>query len=172
MKKDFVLPILVLTLICLIMSGVLAIANSITQPVIENAAAERAEQARKEIIPQADEFVRLETENLPQTITEVYGTNNNTGFIFMITASGYGGEIKLICGIDPEGKIIKNAVLAHSETQGLGTAVFDKANEYEGKDKNLDGIDAISGATITSNAYKNAIWDAFEAFKIIKEAQS
>jgi electron transport complex protein RnfG len=85
----------------------------------------------------------------------------------MVTSYGYGGEIKLICGIDTDGKIIKSAVLEHSETQGLGTIVFDKADRYEGKDRNLDGIDAIAGSTISSNAYKNAVSDAFAAYEII-----
>jgi len=172
LKKDFVMPILVLTLICLIMSSALAFGNSITQPVIEKAAAERAETARREIIPHADEFVLLKVEGLPKTITDVYETTNNTGFIFMITTTGYGGEIKLICGIAPDGKIIKCMTLAQTETKGLGTIVFDKESEYQEKDKNLDGIDAIAGATITSNAYKNGIRDAFDAFEIVKEAQS
>ena len=170
MKKDFVMPILVLSLICLIMSGALAVVRSITQPVIEAAANERAEDAMREIIPEADEFVLLEsnTEELPKSVTEIYGTANNTGYIFTVVSnSGYGGEIKLICGIDPNGEIIQITVLEHSETKGLGTKVFDKAVEYEGKDKNLEGIDAIAGATITSNAYKNAILDAFSAFEIV-----
>ena len=123
MKKDFVAPILVLTLICLIVSGALVIGNGITQPVIEKVAVERAETARKEIIPYADAFVLLDVGGLPKTITEVYGTTNNVGFIFVINTSGYGGEMKLICGIDPDGRIIKCMTLAHSETKGLGTLV-------------------------------------------------
>jgi len=170
MKKDFVMPILVLSLICLIMSGALAAVRSITQPVIEAAAVERADVAMREIIPEADEFVLLESKaaELPKSVIEIYGTGNNTGYIFTVVSnSGYGGEIKLICGIDPDGKIMKITVLEHSETKGLGTNVFNKAGDYEGKDKNLEGIDAIAGATITSNAYKNAILDAFSAFELV-----
>lgn len=167
MKKDFAAPILVLTVICLIVSGALAIGNAVTRPVIQDAAAERAEEARKEILPNAEEFVLLEIEGLPKTITEVYGTSNNAGFIFVITVHGYGGEIELACGIDNDGRILKCMTLAHKETKGLGTLVFDKEDEYAGKDKNLDGIDAVSGATITSTAYQNGIRDAFEAFEMI-----
>jgi len=171
LKKDFVMPVLALALICLIMSVTLTACNGITQPVIEKAAKERAENARREIIPNAGEFVLMEVDDLPKTITEVYRTTNNSGFIFMIKTYGYEGEIRLICGIDPDGKIIRSTVLAHTETQGLGTLVFDREHEYMGKDKNLDGIDAISGATITSNAYINGIRDAFKVFEIVKGAQ-
>jgi Na+-transporting NADH:ubiquinone oxidoreductase subunit NqrC len=40
--------------------------------------------------------------------------------------------------------------------------------EYVGKGKDLKGIDAISGATITSKAYMGGIRDAFEAFEIVR----
>ena len=172
MKKDFIQPILVLTLISLFISGLLAFGNSVTEPIIVRAAAERAENARKEIIPDADEFVLIETEKLPASVTEVYGTTNGVGYVFMITSpGGYGGDIKLICGIDPDGKLIGSAVLDHKETQGLGTVVLDRAGVYEGMDKTLAAtVDAISGATITSRSHQNGILDAFEAFDIIKGA--
>jgi electron transport complex protein RnfG len=165
------MPIIVLPVLCLIVSGTLAVCHNITYPIIETAAAERAEAARRDIIPQADEFVLVHADGLPRTVTEVYRTTNNTGYIFMMTARGYGGEIKIICGIDTDGKIIKSAVLAQTETRGLGTPVFDEphAGQYWGRDKNgIENIRAISGATITSNAYKNSIRDALTAFDIVR----
>ena len=173
MKNDFIMPVLVLTLICLIIAGALALINNITHPIIEEAAVERAYIAKREIIPEADEFILLESDGMPKTVHEAYTTGNDTGYIFIIiTDKGYGGDMRIICGISPEGKVIKSKVLSHTETQGLGTIVFDKAVEYEGLDKNLAGIDAIAGSTITSNAYKNAISDAFEAFEAVRGEHS
>lgn len=175
MKKDFILPILVLSLICFVVSGALAFVHSKTQPIIEEAAKERAERARREIIPQADDFELLKIDGLPERITEVYRATNNTGFIFMITTYGYAPEeIKLICGIDPDGKILRTAVLSQNETQGLGTPIFEQphAGQYWGKDRNgIEGISVISGATITSNAFKNGIRDAFAAFEIVRQGR-
>ena len=170
-KNDFVLPIIVLTLICLFVSGALAVVNSFTQPVIEIAAAKRAYEARRDIIPQADDFETLEVYGLPKSVTDVYRATNNTGYIFMVTTIGYGGEIKIICGITPDGKVIKAKVLEHSETQGLGTPIFEEphASQYWGSDKNqIEQVEAISGATITSNAFKYGIRDAFTAFEIVR----
>ena len=170
MKKDFLAPVFALAAVCFLMSLLLAAGNRLTEPVIKQAAEERAQEAQLEIIPGAKEFEPVETSGLPKSITGIYRAEPDLGFIFMISAAGgYGGEIKLICGIDTEGRIIKTKVLSHAETQGLGTIVFESAAEYEGKDKNLEGIDAIAGSTITSNAYKNGISDAFAAFEIIKE---
>ena len=41
---------------------------------------------------------------------------------------------------------------------------------YTGQDANLSGVNAISGATITSTAYRGCVEAAFEAFEVIKEA--
>jgi electron transport complex protein RnfG len=170
MKKDYVMPILVLSLLCLIVSWTLAFGNSLTQPVIEESAARRAEAARKDIIPAADEFELLHVEGLPKTVTEVYRATNNSGFIFVVTSSGYGGEILLICGITPDGKVIKTATLAQNETKGLGTPIFEEphAGQYRGRHKDsIEDVAAISGATISSNALKRGIRDSFAAFEIV-----
>jgi electron transport complex protein RnfG len=162
------MPIMALVLICLVISGALAIGNNATQPIIVSAAEERAETARRAIIPDADGFVLLDTGGMPKTITEAYKTTNDKGYVFMISSRGYDGNINLICGIDRDGRIIKSVTLSHTETQGLGTKVIDMESQYDGKDRNLEGISAISGATITSNAYMKGVRDAFEAFEMVK----
>ena len=53
-KADFVMPIVVLMLICLVMSGLLAGTNFITEPIITEGDAIRAEQARIDALPAAD----------------------------------------------------------------------------------------------------------------------
>ncbi|MCL1806561.1 MAG: FMN-binding protein [Oscillospiraceae bacterium] len=170
MKKDFIMPILVLSVICLIMSGALALTNHFTWPVVEEAAAERAEAARAEMIPEADGFILLETDGLPKTVTEVYNTANGTGVIFMVTATGgYGGEFSLIIGFGPDGTIIGSNVLADKETKGFGDRVFAAVNEAEAKGERFDGV---AGATVTSKAYRRAIEDALEAYETVKGALS
>ncbi|NLT14257.1 MAG: FMN-binding protein [Clostridiales bacterium] len=173
MKKEFVLPILVLTLICLFISAALAITNNFTGPVIAKAAADRAEAARSEVIPEADSFELLQVEGLPQTVREVYKTTNNAGYVFMLTVSGYGGDINIICGIAPDGTIISAKTLAHTETKGMGSKITEEpfAGQFPGKDASLEGVDAISGATISSRAYINAVKDAVAAYEIVKGVQ-
>ena len=173
MKKNFVLPILALTLICLIISAALAVTNNFTAPVIVKAAAERAEAARSEVIPEAAGFELMQVEGLPDTVAEVYKSTNNVGYIFMLTTSGYGGDIKILCGIAPDGKIINTKTLQQTETKGLGSKITDDAfaAQFPGKDASLSGVDAISGATISSRAYIGAIQDAFAAYDSVKGVQ-
>jgi electron transport complex protein RnfG len=173
MKKDFVLPILALTLICLIISSALAVTNGFTEPVITKAAAERAEEARREVIPEATGFELMRVEGLPATVREVYRAVNDAGYIFMLTANGYGGEISIICGITPDGKIIKTKTLQQTETKGMGSKITEDpfAGQFPGKDAQLKDVDAITGATISSKAYINAIKDAFAAYQLVKGVQ-
>lgn len=169
-KNDFVMPIVVLAGICLVITALLAFTNSATEPVIQKASLERAQAARKEIIPDADDFELLEVEGLPDTVTEVYKATNDGGYIFMLRTTGYGGEMDLICGIDDDGRIISVNTLKHSETKGMGSKTTEEPyrNQYVGKDESLEGVEAITGATVSSKAYKGAIEDAFTAYNIIR----
>ncbi len=90
--------------------------------------------------------------------------------ISIISKDGYGGNITLVVGVDLEGTIKGVEVTEHSETSGLGSKITeaDFKSQYTGK--NVDSfaitktgasadneIDAVSGATISSDAANNAI---------------
>ena len=170
-KKDFVMPIVVLGVICLVITGLLAVTNNFTEPVITKASEERAQAARSQIIPAAQDFELIELEGIPDTIKEIYSADNNNGYIFMITTTGYGGDMDLICGIDNDGKIIDVDTLKHNETKGMGSRTTEEPfrSQFRGKDSSLEGVDAITGATISSTAYINAIRDAFTAYDILRK---
>ncbi len=172
MKKDFVIPVVVLALICLVISAALAFTNSVTEPVIAAAAAARAEAAEKEVIPDATGFEKLDVDGLPASVAEVYTTANDVGYIFMLTTRGYGGDIKIICAIRPDGTVITCRTLEQTETKGLGSRIAEPSFEeqFTGAGAPLDGVEAITGATISSSAYINAVRDAFTAFELVKEA--
>ncbi len=73
--------------------------------------------------------------------------------------------------ISKDYKIIDCITVSEAETDGLGDACADKSfyGQFVGKtDKNYTEIDAISGATLTTDGYKQAIERAFAAVKTIK----
>lgn len=168
---DFGAPIIVLVLICAIMSGLLALTNDATAPIIEEAERKAKEEARMEVLPGADGFEQVEIAGVPASITEVYQATNGAGFTFSITAQGYGGKntLKMAVGIDMDGKITGTKVLDHKETAGLGSKITTDAfqGQFPGKDRNLDGVDNISGATFSSNYFRAAIADAYTAFDLV-----
>lgn len=171
--KDIIKPIAVLGAICLVVTALLAYINSVTQPIIVAAEQKAAEEARLEVMPGATGFEPLELD-LPEGVTDVFLADNG-GYVVMTSAKGYGGDIKLICGI-LDGELTKVKTLSHSETSGIGSKVVDNAggysDNYVGKSAgDYETVDSITGATISSTAYKKALGAAFEAVNTAKEAK-
>ena len=94
--------------------------------------------------------------------------------IEMTSAEGYGGDIRIMCGITSEGVLRGISILEIGETAGLGMraesvivpqihnlAVSEITFTKTGK-TSTDEIDAISGATITTRAFVNMINGALE----------
>ncbi len=92
------------------------------------------------------------------------------------SAEGYSGEIWLMAGFTPDGRVNDIRVLEHRETPGLGSKMADDKfrQQFAGKPFNAktmqvkqDGgeIAAISGATITSRAFCQALEKAWMAFQ-------
>lgn len=171
--SEMIKPVLVLVLICLVVTALLAYVNTVTSPIIAKAEQSKTEQAMSEVLKEADSFEKLTLKNIPESVTDAYRAENGAGYVFMMTAKGYGGDIKLICGIKSDGKVEQCQTLSHSETSGLGSKITEDPykSQYSGKTSDtVSEVDAISGATISSNAYKSAVEAAFEAYDIAKEA--
>ncbi len=98
------------------------------------------------------------------------------------TKQGYSGLFTLMVGISPEDKVLGVSVLSHTETPGLGSKMCDEGNSLiesiDGKSldkidlrvkKDGGDVDALTGATITSRAYCDAITRAQKALELVKE---
>ena len=102
------------------------------------------------------------------------------GHIFTTSANGYGGAVKVMTGIGTDGKVIAIEVLdAADETPGLGQNAMKPSfwERFKGKSGQVkvvksgageDEVQALTGATITSNAVKDAVNKALTAHKLIK----
>ena len=84
-----------------------------------------------------------------------------------VKVKGYGGEFEVTVGINPDGTVegVRIGGDGFNETEGLGAKALEKAfrDQFKGKSGPLrygDGIDAIAGATITSNAVLKGINEA------------
>ncbi len=173
--KDILKPIIVLAAICLVVTALLAYVNQITQPVIKEAEEKAAAAARTEVLSEAKDFEKLDVKDMPEGVLEVYKGSDNSGYVFIVETKGYGGKIKFICGITNDGKMEAVKTLSHSETSGVGTKAVDNSSGYRdnfaGKTKDeCDKVDTITGATISSTAFKRAVSTAFDAYDKIKGA--
>lgn len=166
-------PVVVLCLICVIITGALAATNSVTRPIIDEATRVAQENARKELLPDADTFTRVEGIEV-NNVDDVYVADNGVGTVITSKAKGYGGDVVVMTAITPDGTIKQIKVTEQAETKGIGSKVAGDASywtRYEGVPAEPIElgvqVDALSGATISSRALKNAVNSAIEAYGAI-----
>ncbi len=103
-----------------------------------------------------------------------------TGLAYEIFGSGYAGKMKLMLGVDMQGKVLGVRVLAHKETPGLGDKIETKKGDWilrftglsignppvdKWKVKKDGGqFDQFAGATITPRGVVRAIREGLEFF--------
>lgn len=89
-------------------------------------------------------------------------TENEDGSQVMeVVTQGYGGEIETNVTFDANGRITAIAVRDAQETDGVGGVLTAAGSDYinaliAGQD-DLDAVDAVTGATMTSTALKKAV---------------
>ena len=177
-RIDVVKSIFILTFICLFVAGALAVVNNFTSPKIKSDAEDRAYKTIYKIIPEANGFDRLDIEGkgLPESITDVYKAKNDTGYVFIVSVKGFGRDnMKLLCGVDMDGRIIKSNKddldLDNDETPSYFSRVFTENhlnNFWNSNKAEVEKIDAVSGATVTSTALKRGMLYALTAFEILR----
>lgn len=173
--------IIVLPIICLLLGMALAGVYNLTAPVIAEVEKQTANEARREVLSEADDFTLVEKEFAEELgIVECYTANNGTGATFMLNSKGYGGDISMMIGIDAEGKVTGTKILSHGETPGLGakTDSPEFLSQYMGKGGSLNvvknaataenDIVAIASATTSSKAVTTGVNNALTAFEQIK----
>lgn len=122
-------------------------------------------------------------EGLPSQLVSAKLTATGN-YVIEIKAAGYGiaggneyhpasGEyIHVLVSITADGTVIDCLTLSQAETDGIGSACANEAfyGQFDGKTEDTyNDIDAISGATTTTDGYKKAIFRAFESVKIFEE---
>ncbi len=82
------------------------------------------------------------------------------GLLLGTSETGMGGLVSVAVGLDADGKIAQVEVTRHSETEGIGTKAIDAMPErFVGlaTAEEIDAVDAVAGATVTSKALKAAV---------------
>ena len=183
-KKDTFINMLISLFVITIISGFsLGYVNELTVGPIEKGKIERKVNALKLVLPTFDnnpvEDVQLIKSDLVKDSVEVFPAFQNNEFvgaaIIGSTEKGFSGLIKIMVGFKPNGTIQNIVVLEQKETPGLGTKMKDEKFLAQFRDQNpstfnlkvtKDGgeVDALTGATITSRAFGEAVQMAYDAF--------
>ena len=186
---------LILTAITVVSGLLLGVVYGITKEPIAQAQENTKQEAYRTVLSDASEFETVEfdadtaasllSENgyTSDVITEIAeGTDasgETVGYVISVQSSeAYDGSLSLSVGIASDGTVKGIEMLEISETAGLGMKADEAEFKDQLKDKSVqkftytktgedgdDKIDAISGATITTNAVTNAVDSALVYFQ-------
>lgn len=198
MKNTIVKDTVAITVITLVAGLLLGIVQDITAEPIANQQLKAKEEAYQAVFAEADSFGQIlgQEEELQAVLDENgYGaqridevmeafdeSNNSIGYAFTVTTTeGYGGDIQFAMGVKTDGTLNGISILSIGETAGLGMKANTDTFKDQFKDKNVEKfeytkngasadnqIDALSGATITTNAMTNGVNAGLCAFEYEK----
>ena len=137
-QKSMIVHGVILGIFCLGFALLLAVIDLLTAKDISARALEDRLNSLSQVIPDAIHDNNLVTDAIlmkneqGNEITVYRATKEGkvTGVAYEIFGSGYAGKIKLMLGVDAEGKVLGVRVLAHKETPGLGDKIETKKGDW------------------------------------------
>ncbi|MBQ4333548.1 MAG: FMN-binding protein [Clostridia bacterium] len=164
--KNHIKSILSLTVICAVVTVLLAGTNMLTAPIIEKNQAAAANEALLVVMPDGTDFaaVDLTQYTLPSSVLEAYSEAGG-GHVFKLTASGYGPNMIIMCGVDAAGTVTGAVCLSSNETLGHEKTYGESTKGATAE--TIDSVATISGATMTTENYRNAVKDALNSAIIL-----
>lgn len=185
--KELLKNTLILLIITVAAGGILGFVYDNTKDIIAQREADAKKAAYRDVFDSADDFESMELivdenvreamneagfekEEITELIEAVDASGNSLGYVFTIVShEGYGGDITFTLGVSNDGTVNGISILSISETAGLGMEA-EKVLKPQFDNKQVTGfvytktgavndneIDAISGATITTNAVTNGV---------------
>lgn len=153
-------PIFFLTIVVLIAVALLMGLNFITEPRIIDEREARLRAMLEETFSEMTDF-RLEDD-----LYIILEENEKIGYSFVTTGTGYGGDINILVSLETDFSIKNVSIINQTETPGLGDRIT--SPEFTDMFQGLEAeevalaeqggkVDAISGATVSSEAVTEAI---------------
>lgn len=175
-----------LMLITLIAGLLLGLVYEITKEPIKAERQRAKEEAYKEVFAEASSFEKIDFDNkekisplakqgfnarIDEAMRVMDKNGDFAGYVLTVTNhEGYGGDIQFAMGVKADGTVNGISFLSISETAGLGMKAAEDDFKKQFANKNASSfvytksgaaaeneIDALSGATITTNAVTNGV---------------
>ncbi|MCX8086617.1 MAG: electron transport complex subunit RsxG [Rhodocyclaceae bacterium] len=181
-----------LGLVAMLCSAALVIGNALTREAIRKAEADDLAATLAQVLPEGSADNDLLADPLKigagGTAVTVYRARKAgalTGAVFKMASRGYAGDIVVLMGVAPDGRLLGVRVVKHAETPGLGDKIevakskwilaftgkslADPPAEQWAVKKDGGVFDQFAGATITPRAVVKAVKDGLEFFAAHRE---
>lgn len=164
-KKENMMPVIVLGIICLVVAGLMGAVNMITAPVIDAAEEQKVYDSLREVIDGTFEPTEI-PEGASEAVTGMYKVTEGealVGHAVTVKVKGYASDILMTVGVDANGAITKVVITSQAESHGkAGMATY--TDNYTGVAAgDVASVELFSGATISSTAIKGGIIAAVNA---------
>lgn len=174
MKKQNIMPVLVLTLICLAVAALLGGVNMLTKDKIAENALKKEQESLIEVMPGATLFDEVDIpEGAPATVKTVYREKGGLGYVIITVAekTDYSsGDMTLSVGIS-DGKIVGCKITSYNESKDIGKNTY--PSKFVGKgEEDYDEVEIVSGVTYSSRAFKAAIGDSLATEKLLSKQET
>ena len=159
--------VIVLTVICLVVTALLAVTNNVTAPIIEDSRQEKIAASLKEVLPDSGEFTPIEfPEGAPAAVKAAYRGSDGSYAVVLAARSAYSsGDMGITLGILPDGTINGIKLTSYQESKDFGRDTYPQ--NYLGKSaSDYSSVDSFAGVTYSSKALKGAVADAFEFIEL------
>lgn len=176
--KNNIMPPLVLTIICVVVSGLLVFAHDKTYKDTTGVMTDELKAGCEEVFGEGDYQILLD-DKTPVTfdvdgVVSVITDSSKQKCLVEIVEDGYSkGGLHVLIGLDQTGAVEGISFIEIGETPGLGTKVQDSAflDTLKGfnKDTNPDSIDNVTSATYSSKGMKSACKKAVQLYSEHKE---
>jgi electron transport complex protein RnfG len=177
----------------MVAAALLVMGDIATRDAIEQRRAEDLLASLSQVIP-ADlhdndllaDSITLDTADGGLTVYRALQGLDVAGVAFETVGRGYAGPIRVLLGVDADGRVLGARVLSHAETPGLGDKIEvardDWILSFDGKSlgepprerwavrKDGGDFDQFSGATITPRAVVSAVKSGLELFAARRDA--
>ena len=166
MKRDFLAGAWRLVIIVLVSAALLGGAYALTQPRIEEAR-RTADRERMGHVLEAHSYQGVQPSGgfvhteIQEAFDALDAQGERIGQVYIVATKGYGGQVAFVIGV-VEGRVTGIAVGDNGETPGVGSRAL--ADEYLALYIGADllamqnqPVDALTGATITSDAVWRAV---------------
>ncbi len=179
MYKEIIKPTLVLVIICAVVAGLLAATYNLTGigELGGGLTPDELSEYAKQTMPTATKLVKAKISVENETLLGAYKDEGGAGVAIHITTKGYGGELKMLVGVDNAGAVTGISITESKETPGLGTKATDpkylqnfvgKAGSVNVQKDGAGDVDAIGGSTISSKAVGAGVNTALEMYELVK----
>ena len=167
--------------ISVVVALLLGIVNSVTEPIISATKQAKTEEAMAQVLV-AKHYVRATAEEWDigevENLVALYDAANDEGYVGYVAeviASGFGGTISMVVGVDMDGNVTGVQVTDQTETANIGSkvvtdqSVLDRfvgmshANGEITVNSGTNRFDGVTGATVSSKAVASGVNTALTA---------